>query len=55
MIYQNLIIQSSVWNKLNNYLKKFNLKKKFINLGKINDQINMKLLYAASDLIIFLS
>ena len=39
-------------NRLNNYLKKFNVKKKFINLGKINDQINMKLLYAASDLII---
>tara|TARA_Y100000741_G_scaffold365165_1_gene359871 strand:+ start:1053 stop:2285 length:1233 start_codon:yes stop_codon:yes gene_type:complete len=39
-------------NKLNNYLKKFNVKKNFINLGKINDQVNMKLLYAASDLII---
>ena len=39
-------------SKLKNYLNKLNIKKSYINLGKINDQINMKLLYAASDLIL---
>ena len=50
--FQFVVFGENNFIKLNNYLKKFNLKDNLKNLGKINDPTSMKLLYSATDVIL---
>ena len=50
--YQFIVFGEDNHEEFNSYLKKLNIKKKILNMGKLKDEISLKIFYSSIDLLI---